>query len=542
MNFRLPFLLMPIPLLGASALLAQAPPDAGLIHQEIQQEHLSPISPSVDIDLRGEPLTDAAEGGARVELKGIQLSGNQVFSDQQLMAALGNVLDQSYDLSGLQSLANRISLFYRERGYPFARAVLPAQAMDDGVLQVVVIEGRYGEVTTVGDARLAEATRGYLHRLVPGEPVESSALERSMLVMGDLPGIRIAPVMRPGQRHGEGDLSVQVEPDRRVRTQVGANNHGIRFSGAQRAWANVQVNRVLMVGDELNLTALYSSEDTWLGDISYSVPLGYSGLRGTLGYAHTDYTLGKGFEGYTGTAKVASVGLSYPLVRSERVNIVLSATYQQRELDDDAAFIGYNRATDSKTLPLGLRFDARDGLAGGGITYGGVTLTPGQLDVEVLGRTEIDYRFTKATLELARIQALGQHLTLFGRFSGQWSDRDYLDGSENFFLGGPMGVRAYPAGEGSDSEGWLTQFELRYRAARGLAPYLFLDAGRTPNGGIDEGKTRSLSATGLGIRYNLGGLNVDISSAWKIDGGDALSDDRQRNPRIWAAVSYRFGE
>ena len=49
------------------------------------------------------------------------------------------------------------------------------------------------------------------------------------------------------------------------------------------------------MGDQLSLRSLYTEEGMWYGSLDYSLPLGGSGLRGKVGYAHTYYELGKEF-------------------------------------------------------------------------------------------------------------------------------------------------------------------------------------------------------------------------------------------------------
>lgn len=525
----------------AQPVQAQTPPDAGLIYQESKDDTLEPQQPSVDLQLEGEPLTARDAGGAKVTISDILFEGNDAFSSKQLLSAWSeSPLDKEYDLSGLQELANRVSQFYRKQGYPFARAVLPPQTLEQGSLKIMVIEGRYGTVTAVGDATLTNTVQQFLTPLAPGALIASDQLERTLLIAGDLPGVALTPVMRPGETQGTGNLDVQVEGQERINGGVGVDNHGSRFSGQYRGRADVQATGLLTVGDELGLAALYSSEDTWLGQFSYSLPLGASGLRGMVGYDHTDYTLGKGFEGYTGSAEVLSAGLSYPLIRSQRSNLSFSASYQHKDLDDDVDFFDYTKATESHGLPLTLQFDHRDTLFGGGISYGAATVTPGELETDQTASRGDDYGFTKLNLDVARLQMLTTDLTLFGRFSGQWSDRHYLDGSESFFLGGANGVRAFPVGEGSDSRGWLAQMELRYNLGSGFSPYLLADAGRTLNGGIDDGDDRRLSGAGLGLRYSTVHWSADLVSAWKLSGGDAQSDGRQKDPRFWFNVGYRI--
>ena len=527
-------------LLAVTPALAQTPPDAGQVLQQSQDRQVAPLESSVELELDGEPLTEDEPGGAEVTLQEVRFRGNTLFDAERLRAVLGEAADQPQDMAGLQQLANRISQFYRDNGYPFARALLPAQDLGSGVLTIEVVEGNYDRVYTSGPERLANELQPWLTPLEPDTPIASAPLERRLLLLGDLPGVAATPVMRPGRRTGTGELEVEVRPTQRVTGLVGADNHGSRYSGEYRGRTRINMNRLARIGDELSLTALYSSEDTWLGNLRYESPIGVSGLRGALGYAHTDYTLGQGFEGYTGTADVYSAELYYPLLRRQQGNVSVSARYQYKELDDEVEFADYRRATESHGLPLSLEFDARDALGQGGITFGALTLTPGKLERSAPGMPNSDYGFTKTTLDVARLQALGNGFEVYARINAQWSDRDDLDSSESFNLGGPNSVRAYPVGEGSDRRGWLAQFELRYNAGRGFAPYAFYDAGRTPDGGEDPGEARELAGAGVGLRYRAGDFTLNVASAWKTQGGDAQSEGRQRDPRVWASMSYRF--
>ncbi|WP_151670730.1 ShlB/FhaC/HecB family hemolysin secretion/activation protein [Nitrincola schmidtii] len=520
---------------------AQTPPDAGRILQDSLPQTLQPLAPSVDFTVEGQPLTDAEPGGATVNLTGIRFTGNSIYSAEALMAVLGDVIGNDYDLAGLRQLANQISIHYRNNGYPFARAVIPAQNMSEGVLVIQLIEGRYGQVITSGDASVAADALPFLHQLKPGNVIESTQLERSTLLLGDLPGVRVVPVMRPSAEVGAGDLDVQVFEEPQFSGSVGLDNHGNRFSGEYRGQTDLRYNRLLMLGDELSVRALYTSEDTWLGQVGYSLPLGYSGLRGNVSYAHTDYQLGKDFSalGATGLAKVTSVGLSYPILRSQRSNLVLAGSYDYKELKDNRTQDDFSSKKTVNSIPVSLQFDHRDGLGGGGITFGNLQITSGRLKQSDNNDQSEKYSFTKTNLQLARLQRVNDQITLFGNVSTQYADKRDLDGSESFSLGGPNGVRAFPVGEGSDSRGWLAQIEMRYAIDAHFSPYAFYDAGSTPRGGVDSDR-RNLAGAGIGLRYNRDAFSMDLSSAWKIEGGEADSDDKQRDPRIWFTMNYRF--
>lgn len=540
-------------LLLAMPVFAQTAPDAGQTLQQLTPPRQAP-RPGTSVNIEAPKAAPTLPGGTHVVLKTVNVSGSSIFSEAELLAVLGPVTGNSYDLAGLRGLAERIGAHYHAAGYPFARAYLPAQPLQDGSLRIEVVEGRYGKVQASGEPALVAAAQGYLDALQPGAVIAGAPLERATLVLDDLPGVKIVPVVRPGQEIGRGDLDVAVERTPAISGSLGLDNHGNRYTGQYRLSGGVQIDSPFLFGDQIMARAIYSDENLWLGSVGYSLPLGTSGLRGNIGYSHTAYELGKEFKSLnaTGTAAVSSLGVSYPVIRSQAANLTVLATYQYKDLNDRQGVAGSDDTKSSQSLPLSLQFDRRDRIGGGAVTYGVLTWTPGELKLgstlesgDRTSGTNSRGSFNKLNLDVARVQALPGDFSLFGRVSAQWADKN-LDSSEGFSLGGPNGVRAYPTGEANGDEGWLAQLELRY-ALGAFSPFVFYDAGsirvNAKPGSITPKvtqNTRSIGGGGIGVRYQQGPFAVDASVAWQTEGGKAQSDSSDQDPRAWLALSYRF--
>lgn len=536
-------------LFAAGAALAQPVPEAGQILEQLKQPVQPQPAPTELLIRPGTAEQPTAAGGVQVVVKTITLQGMTRFDEATLLAALGEYRDRTFDLAGLRGLAGRITRFYRERGYPVALAYLPPQTVKGGALEIRIVEGRYGEVRVEGDPSLAAGARAFLGGLEPGEVIEGAPLERAIHLLGDQPGVVISPVLMPGSAVGSGDLEVRIAEGERFAGDIGLDNYGNRYTGDLRSSVTLGVNRLLAFGDQLTLGALYTDEHLWYGRLGYSLPLGGSGLRARAEYLRTAYELGEEFSslGATGNVDISTLGLAYPLIRSQRANLSLQADYVHKALEERANDAVPTTEKSSDALPLSLRFDRRDALAGGGLTWGELTWTPGRLDLDsglrkvdrLTART--DGRFNRLNLELARLQRLPGSLSLYGRFSGQWSAGN-LDSSEGFGLGGANGVRAYPQGEALGDRGWLGQVELRW--SRGaFAPYAFFDGGGiTVNADTWEAgeNHRRLSGGGLGVRYATAGISFDVAAAWRVSGGEPESDTRNDQPRFWGSAHYRF--
>ncbi|MGE4502764.1 MAG: ShlB/FhaC/HecB family hemolysin secretion/activation protein [Thiomicrospira sp.] len=530
------------------------PPDAGQTLQQLQQE--PPSLPKTDSLLITTPQTqiDTPPGGPKVAVSSIRFIGHTLFSDEQLIAVLGEqALGQAYDLAGLRQLAEQISQFYREQGYPFARAFIPAQNLTNGLLTIEVLEGRYGQVSVISEEeKLQRYAQRFLAGLVPDTVMESRALERATLILSDQPGIKVSPIIQPGSQTGSGDLMVDVQRDRLLSGSIGADNHGNRYTGKHKVKANLNLNSPFMLGDQFTLNVMASdyqdSSGLLFGGVGYNLPLNGDGLRANISYSHTYYQLGKDFKSIDadGVADTYLAGLSYPLMRSQKTNLNLSLSLQHKALNDDPGNQAARAKKNSVSVPLTLNFDTRDAFGGGAVTFGSISWTKGDLSLDnTLKAGDVNNTrgaFDRFNLDLARLQSLPSNLNLYVRGSVQWANKN-LDSSEGFGIGGIAGVRAYPTGEGYGNVGWVTQTELRYNWSAYLSPYVFYDVGSSTANqtSVGDNPVKDLSGSGFGLRVNYKGWSADMTAAWRINGGrpaDAKTPDE--TPRIWLSINYQL--
>lgn len=527
-------------------------PDAGQTVQQLQQKPLA--LPKTDRFAITAPALakEIPTGGEQVEIKRILFGGTSKFTVAHLIEnALGGsaVIGQSHDLASIKGFANKISEYYRAHGYPFARAFIPPQTIENGVLHIKVVEGQYGKVTTTGtDEKLNQQAQAFLSNLKSGEVIESKVLERATLILSDQTGVTASPAVQPGAEQGTGDLVVEIKRDKLLTGSVGVDNQGNRYTGENKAKANLNLNSPFMLGDQITIAGTYSEEKMWYGSLGYSLPIHGDGLRANVSYAHTYYQLGKDFKdlGAKGTADIVTAGVTYPIIRSQQANLNFSASVQHKTLNDDPSKTVSANTKQSDSLPVALNFDTRDTLLGGAITFGALTWTRGNLSLnDTLAASDTNKTagdFNKLTLDLARMQALPANFSLYVRGTGQWSDKN-LDSSEGFGIGGITGVRAYPTGEGYGNVGWVTQTELRYTLNEYFSPYAFYDVGSSTANQITIGTntTRHLSGAGIGLRYTQDNWSADVSGAWRITGGKPSDQNvSDTSPRLWFNINYQL--
>jgi hemolysin activation/secretion protein len=550
--------LLPLSFLALSqAVFSQQVPSAG---SQIQQIPPAPVLQRPVPTVRLEPGTapeSAATSGVRISVRSLRITGASVFGQQELIGVAGFRPDSELSLGELREMANRITAHYRGAGYIVAQAYLPAQDIADGAVTIAVVEGRYGQITARNRTNLSDGlVGGLLSGLRPGDAVAIAPLETRLLLLSDLPGVNVGSTLAPGAVAGTSDLVVDIDPGRRVTGSIDADNAGNRYTGAYRLGATVNLNNPAGLGDVASLRVLTSGSGLNYARASYQLQLG----RATLGAAYSGlhYELGREFDslGASGTARIASLYGSYPLVRTRNANLYAglgldAKTYRDRSRTDLSLPVADKTA---RVATLSLRGDQRDTLGAGGVSGFAVGWASGSVDLDT---PELAFRnaparsgghFDKLTFSALRLQGLSDTVSLFAGISGQVASGN-LDISEKMELGGMYGVRAYPEGEAYADQGYVLTLEARLLLPRFSATQRgqmqligFLDTGSatiSKNPWTPGDNRRTLSGAGVGLSWSeTNNFMVRAFYARKIGNEPALSAP-DKSGRFWVqAVKY----
>jgi hemolysin activation/secretion protein len=535
----------------AAAALAQQAPDAGRLLQDTRPVPTLPLRKAPKIDIQ-EPPAAAAADAQRIHVTSVRITGATSLPQPELHGLVADAEGKDLSLAELRALADRVTRHYRSRGYLLARAYVPAQEIVDGQVQLAVLEGRLGEVRIDDAAGLRGAALAPLRRLRSGEAARSDQLERSLLLLSDLPGLEVKSTLRPGATPGASDLLVEVGRGRRITGRVDLDNYGNRFSGEYRLGGTLDFNNPLRLGDQATVRALASDERMAYVRGSYQLPVNALGTRVGVAMSEMRYRLGRELAPLDahGNAQTASVYAQHPLVRSRALNLSAQAQYDRLRLGDrvDATGTRVDKRLDVGTLAF--TGDFQDPLAG--VNQVSVGYSTGHLKLDPVTRTldEATARtgggFTRANLAWLRLQRFGALDTLSVSMAAQFASKN-LDSTQKMALGGAFGVRAYPQDEAPGDEGALATVELRHNlpaSAAGLWQLTaFVDAGHVKsnrNPWTAAANSRTLSGAGLGaIATFARDWRLDASLAWKLGNTRAVSDT-DRSPRLWLRLTGSF--
>jgi hemolysin activation/secretion protein len=474
-----------------------------------------------------------------------------------------------YTINQLQNVADDVTRYYRERGFIIAQAIVPAQEVRNGAVSLQIMEGLLEDVLVEGNAVYkAKVIEGPFRRL-QGQPIVQGSLERALLDVQKYPGLTVFGTFTEGDSLGNTDLVVRVREEKRLYFTPSFDNYGSEFTGQFRATLDLQINNLFGVADQIDgyILQTIDPENGTYGGINFDIPFGRNSIG--IGGSYNQFDVG-GLEallqlGIEGTVEQANVYWNHSFANgrffgaSTRVDVAVKEALTEFE---DLVLSQDNLAVTSVVFDI---FKASR--KGSGITVGsfavdiGMPNTLGSMDGSgdgISSRVGGDGEraggsFEKYKFNFQYLKRITANNGLLLRLDGQWTD-DILVALEQFAIGGPMNVRAYPIAEalvdsgGSATLEWIinapgfadkpTGGNRTWGEIFQLSLYADYAYGETNNPLQFQEPTVDYSGYGLGLQFNVPGkmyARFDVASPI----GSRVATN-ERDPQYYFRMSYTF--
>ena len=445
-------------------------PDAGSILQQLRPSLVPAPSSSQSGLLIEQPAGAALPVTAPFRVTTIRITGNTSFEMAALHALVADAEGQTLTLTELLKVAARITDYYQKQGYPLARAVIPAQTIRVGIVEIAVIEARYGKISIKNGSQVdTTVLQAVMDPLQPGQVIEQGALERSLLLLSDIQGVATSATLKPGSEIGTSDLEVQEDPTAAVVGNLALDNDGNQFTGRMRLGGTMIVNNPLHHADMATVSVLTSGNNMKYARLGYETLVHGAGTRVGGSYSALDYRLGDSLsqlDGH-GSAGVGSLWLKHPFIRTPGVNLNGQIQYEQKGLRDGIDSTGIHTDRHLNNWTASVSGDVRDRFLSGGISSWSLVLTSGRVGFDdaaaLLANTasaNTQGSFNKWTASFARLQNVSASSGLYLSLSAQAASTN-LDPAEKMVAGGPYSVRAYDMGVLSGDSGYQASVEWR---------------------------------------------------------------------------------
>lgn len=497
----------------------------------------------------------------KVLVKDFIIDGQDVYPEDRLKALLADKKGKKLSFKDIQDGADRITRYFREKGYIVAKTYIPPQDVTAGVVHYRVEIGHFDRPAITNKTNIRDsAIEKQAQAVKEGEYVTRDKLERAVWLVSDMAGADARVALSKGSQPGTVKLDMTVEPYVGKHGLISADNYGSRAMGYNEYSLDYDFWNPARNGDHLMASISTTGRHMFNWGANYITPLAKDGLKLTVGYNVFSYDMGDEWAMYkgVGTSRVTSLGLDYAIRRSRRHNLYTGIRFEHSEIKDEyRAFDATYGDKNGNALVFSLYGDDQDTA---GMTDWRVDWKLGHINNKAFhsdnlyarwmaGDPDTNGDYSKIRGRIERHQNINNRSYLLLSAYGQYAFTP-LDSSEHFSLGGPYGVKAYPTSEGSGDSGYITRAEYRWLIPveahdQQLQLAFYAEHGGVwidRNGGNSGSKNhRNLQGAGVGIiwqRWQDWFIRADY--AWKLGGEDPVSDTSHNNGRFWIRGGFYF--
>ena len=473
-----------------------------------------------------------------------------------LKTSLHAHLGRPLTLAELDAVCRTIVAHYRAQGLPVVDAIVPqGQDVSNGVVQILVVEGKLGSVRVEGAEQFSpDLLRSYL-RVRPGDAIARDPLLADLDWINANPFRRTNVVVEPGDAFGTTNLILRTEDRLPWRFYTGIENTGVKSTGDTRMIAGFNH------GNAFGLDHQWSGQftgDSHLDRLrawssAYLIPLPTRHWLSFYGsYVESAPDNPAPFD-QEGTNWELGALYRIPVRCSESLRHEWTFGYEFKRIDNNLQFGGINvfaNAVDVSQFLAGYEgsLTGEESHTSWGATF---YASPGGLGGH---SRDADYSIARPGAEatyaylhgrFSHRQELPWRLTWQMNLTGQLATGNLI-GSEQQGLGGFRSVRGYREYEHTGDHALILRNELRGPAMPllgrwsnslpdQLQPLVFFDCGTAwkdePVAGEEDHVT--LASAGVGIRYSL-----DPWVSAYLDWGLQLRDSGKNDPR---SSAFHFG-
>jgi len=499
-------------------------------------------------------------GEGKVLVKTITITGVTLLPDKVINDIVKSYKGKELTVREMQKVADLITDAYRQKGFITSRAYLPPQKIEQGTLEIRVVEGITGNIDIKGNRYFK--TRLYTEKILlkKGESFDYEMLRKGLSKINQLPDRNVKAVLAPGKEPATTDVMLEAKDRLPIHIGLDFDNYGSRYVDRNRARVTLTHNNLLGFDDAFNFQyQLAEGENYRLLALRYLFPL-TEGLKLGFFAADSKIDLQKDFEDVNarGKSRLYSIYATQALINRENIGLDLNVGFDYKDTFNFQS--GNETSRDRMRVVKGsLDLDLTDALGrtliGNEVSYGIPDIMAGLEKVDARSsRPGAGGKFVKDNLYLLRLQKLPFNATLLWKNQAQFSPY-ILTAAEQFQIGGIVNVRGYPLAEVVGDRGSSMTWELSmppyffpkdikvpfskakfYDAVRIVTFYDWATARlRRPTG--TEEKTKTLRGAGCGIRFNLPeNFSFRVEVAWPLDNTPSDSD----HAHTWAELSKTF--
>ena len=313
------------------------------------------------------PKETVNRSGNCVQVHTIEIQGQSKYPADTFDALTSALQGQCLYIADINNLLRAITNRYIQDGYVTSRAILSEQDLNDGALQIRIVEGRVEQIKAVEEA-FSSRELAFAFPIRPNERLNLRDIEQGIDQLSRLPSKNPTTDIEAGEGVGGSIILVENTPrGSPFRGSVSIDNSGQGSTGETILSSTLSAENILNVNDLWSLSAntdLDGGEGAgaWGVNGFLSIPYGYFSTSFSGGYFAYE-SIVPGFVGdidNDGTSWFANASLDWLIYRDKTRKLSLSSGLG---LTDNDNFVSDIRLLSSSfrlvTVSLGLDYQER---------------------------------------------------------------------------------------------------------------------------------------------------------------------------------------
>lgn len=446
----------------------------------------------------------------QITVRQFEVIGSTIFTQEQLEEVLRPYVGRPITFAELIEAQTQITQLYIDRGYITSGAVIPPQALQDGVVVIEVLEGGIEEIQIIGLTRLRPFYINNRLKLATQTPVNQQKLLTALQLLQLNPLIdSITAELSPGTQPGTSILRVEIQESPAFSLNLAIDNWRSPSVGSVRGLATIRHQNLLGFGDRFTLSYYKSEGSDAIDELSYFVPVNsYNGTVGFRFYYVDNDLIEPPFDQLDITSDSTSYDFIYrqPIIQTPRQELALGFNLSEQSsnlrlpLDSQR---NLRSRTDMTILRFSQEYFYRTPNQVFAI-FSQLNLGVDSFSIDFNGE-ELNSQFFIWRGQAQYLRNLSPNITLAWRLDLQLADQP-IPSLEKFALGGVFAGRGYRENILLGDNGVFSSAELRFtvwRNSRGnssLQLVSFFDFGNVWNQTNFTPEINTLYSVGTGLR------------------------------------------
>ncbi len=455
----------------------------------------------------------------QIVVKNFDVVGSSVFSPQELNQVVKSYRNRPLTLPELFQARSAITKLYTEKGYVSSGAYIPPQELDNGTVQIAVLEGKLEEINVSGTEHLSEKYVSSRIETAAGKPINIDNLLSALQLLRLDPLIdNVSAELSAGIRPGTSLLDIKIEEADVFNIATSLNNKRSPSIGSNQRSVQLNHGNLLGFGDQFNFE--YANTDgSNAFDLAYGLPL--NSKNGTIKAAfgiNSNDVIEEPFSpiDIESKSRYYDLSLRQPIIlkpsQEFAMGISLTRTESETFLLDDSFQLSRGANEDGETRISAIRLfqefvnrNDKEVLAFRSQFSLGVDL----LNPTINDDGEPDSTFMSWRGQGQWVRQLNPDFLFLLRGDAQISGGSLLP-QEQFRLGGFNSARGYRQDLSLGDNGLFTSAELRipvlrFKKVDGLVQIApFFDVGTVWNSDDLEISNATLPSLGVGLNFSMG--------------------------------------